>query len=185
VAPPRAPVSPTDIAPRRLSVAPLPFTIRNAQTSDLDAINRIYNHFVLYSACTYQETPSSSEERAQWFAAHDADHPITVAERDGEVIGWGSLSKFHPRSAYKNTIENSVYVRHDLHRQGIGFALLADLVERAKAIGHHTIMALIDFEQPGSIALHEKLGFIEVGRLREVGFKLGRWRDVVYLQRIL
>src|SRR5207249_3029603 len=183
--PPSDRVGPTDVASQRLRVAPPPFKIRDARAADLDAINRIYNHFVLYSACTYQETPSSSKDRAEWLAAHDADHPITVAERDGEVIGWGSLSKFHPRSAYKNTIENSVYVRHDQHRQGIGFALLADLIERAKAIGHHTIMALIDFEQRGSIALHEKLGFIEVGRLREVGFKLGRWRDVVYLQRIL
>ena len=128
---------------------------------------------------------ASEQERAAWFSAHGADYPVTVAERDGEIIGWGSLSKFHPRSAYRRTVENSVYVRHDLHRQGIGFALLGDLVERAKSIGHHAIMALIDSGQRGSIALHEKYGFVEVGRLREVGFKFGRWGDVVYMQRML
>lgn len=160
-------------------------SIRPATVSDLGAINAIYNHFVLHSTCTYQEEPSSSEERAAWFAAHGPKHPVTVAERDGEIVGWGSLSKFHPRSAYGRTVENSIYVRHDLHRQGIGVALLSDLVERAKAAGHHTILALIDTEQQGSIVLHEKLGFVEVGRLRQVGFKFGRWLDVVYLQRMV
>lgn len=164
-------------------MAPIP--IRLAVVADLAAINAIYNHFVLYSTCTYQEEPSTAEERAAWFAAHGPTHPITVAERDGEIVGWGSLSRFHPRSAYGRTVENSIYVRHDLHRQGIGVALLADLAERAKAAGHHTILALIDTEQRGSIALHEKMGFVEVARLREVGSKFGRWLDVVYLQRMV
>jgi phosphinothricin acetyltransferase len=159
--------------------------IRAARGADLDAINAIYNHFVLHSTCTYQEEPSSAAERAAWFAGHGPNHPITVAERDGEVVGWGSLSKFHPRSAYGRTVENSVYVRHDCHRQGVGAVLLRDLLERAKSAGHHTILALIDTEQRGSLALHEKLGFVEVGRLREVGFKFGRWLDVVYLQRMV
>jgi carbon storage regulator CsrA len=158
--------------------------IRLAGTGDLEAINRIYNHFVLYSTCTYQEEPSTADERAAWFAAHGPKHPVTVAEREGEVLAWGSLSKFHPRSAYGRTVEDSVYVRKDCHRQGIGAALLGDLLERGYAIGHHCVMALIDAEQPGSIALHEKFGFVEVGRLREVGFKFGRAGDVVYMQRM-
>ena len=159
--------------------------IRPARGADLDAINAIYNHFVLHSTCTYQEEPSTREERAAWFAAHGLEHPITVAERDGVVVGWGSLSRFHPRSAYRRTVENSVYVRNDLHRQGVGSVLLADLIERAKTAGHHTIMALIDAGQPGSVAVHRKHGFVEVGQLREVGFKFGRWLDVVYMQRML
>ena len=159
--------------------------IRLANESDLPAINAIYNHFVLHSTCTYQEVPSTAEERAAWFAAHGPAHPVTVAERDGEVLGWGSLSRFHPRSAYGRTVENSVYVRHDCQRRGIGAALLGDLIERAKAAGHHTILSLVDSGQPGSAALHEKFGFVEVARLREVGFKFGRWLDVVYLQRMV
>jgi phosphinothricin acetyltransferase len=82
-------------------------------------------------------------------------------------------------------VENSVYVRHDLHRRGIGGALLTDLVERGRSIGHHTIIALIAAEQAASVALHRKAGFTEVAHLREVGFKFGRWLDVVYLQLML
>ena len=159
--------------------------LRLATPADLPAINAIYNHFVLHSTCTYQEEPSTAEERAAWFAAHGGPHPVTVAEADGKVIGWGSLSRFHPRSAYRHTVENSVYVRHDLHRRGIGRLLLDDLVVRAKDAGHRTIIALIDSSQAGSIALHRTCGFADAGQLREVGFKFGRWLDVVYLQRML
>ena len=172
-------------AQRRMKLVPRPVNVRPATAADLPAINAIYNHFVLHSTCTYQETPSTLEERAAWFAAHGPKHPVTVAERDGEVVGWGAISKFHPRSAYGRTVEDSVYVRHDLHRQGVGVALLADLIERAKAAGHRTVLGLIDVQQRGSVALHEKLGFVEVGRLREVGFKFGQWLDVVYMQRTL
>jgi phosphinothricin acetyltransferase len=160
-------------------------TIRLAHGADLPAINAIYNHYVLHSTCTYQEDPSTAEDRAGWFAAHGPVHPITVAEVEGEVVGWGSLSRFHPRSAYRRTVENSVYVRHDLHRRGIGRALLADLIGRAEALGHHTIIAIIDAEQPASVAIHRAHGFDSVSRLKEVGFKFGRWRDVVHMQRML
>ena len=154
--------------------------------ADLDAINAIYNHYVLHSTCTYQEEPSSSDERAAWFAAHGPRHPITVAESpDGAVLGWGSLSRFHARSAYRNTVENSVYVRHDLHRRGLGRALLDDLIARAQSVGHHTILAIIDAGQAGSVALHRAHGFESVAHLKEVGFKFGRWRDVVYMQRMV
>ena len=174
-----------DALSRPVRVAPPPVSIRPATLADLDVINRIYNHYVLNSTCTYQEEPSTPEERATWFSAHGPKHPVTVAELDGDVVGWGSLSKFHPRSAYSRTVENSVYVRKDCHRQGFGAALLGDLLERGMAIGHHSVMALIDSQQPGSIALHENFGFVEVGRLREVGYKFGRPGDVVYMQRML
>ena len=159
--------------------------VRLATPGDLPAINAIYNHFVLHSTCTYQEEPSTDEERAAWFAGHGAVHPVTVMEDRGEVVGWGSLSRFHPRSAYRHTVENSIYVRHDLHRRGIGRALLVDLIERAKAAGHHTIIGLIDAEQAASVSLHARFGFTEVAHLSQVGFKFGRWLDVVYMQRML
>jgi L-amino acid N-acyltransferase YncA len=159
--------------------------IRPATTADLHAINAIYNHYVLHSTATYQETPSTEEERAAWLAAHGPAHPVTVAEEAGEVVGWGSLSRFHPRSAYGRTVENSVYVRHDRHRRGIGAALLSDLIGRAAALGHHSILARIDAEQAPSVAIHERFGFARVAHLREVGFKFGRWLDVVFMQRML
>jgi L-amino acid N-acyltransferase len=162
-----------------------PVSIRPATAADLDAINAIYNHYVHHSTCTYQEEPSTAEERAHWFAAHRPEHPVTVAEVDGEVVGWGSLSRYHARSAYRRTVENSVYVRHDSHRRGIGGALLADLIDRAAALGHHAIIAGIDSEQIPSVALHARFGFVHVGHLREVGFKFGRWLGVIYMERIV
>jgi phosphinothricin acetyltransferase len=159
--------------------------IRPATAADLGAINDIYNHYVLHSTCTYQEEPSTADERAAWFAAHGPRHPVTVAESAGVVVGWGSLSRFHARSAYRFTVENSVYVRHDLHRRGIGRALLDDLIDRAAAAGHRSIMALIDASQAGSVSLHRRCGFETVGHLKQVGFKFGRWGDVLYMQRLL
>jgi L-amino acid N-acyltransferase YncA len=157
--------------------------IRDAAAADLDAINAIYNHYVLTCTCTYQTTPAAPEDRRAWFGAHDAQHPVTVAEEDGTVVGWGALSPFHTREAYRFTAEISVYVREDRQRRGIGRKLLADLIERARTLGYHVLIAAIDGEQAGSLALHATLGFAEVGRLREVGFKFGRWLDVVYMQR--
>lgn len=159
--------------------------IRPATLADLPAINDIYNHYVLHSTCTYQEEPSTADERSAWFAAHGPQYPVTVAEASGQVVGWGSLSRFHPRSAYRRTVENSVYVRRDLHRRGIGRALLDDLVGRAASLGHHTILALISADQVPSVTLHRTFGFVEVALLKEVGFKFGRWLDVVYMQRMV
>ena len=168
--------------PRPLRATP---TVRLATAADLPAVNAIYNHYVLCSTCTYQTEPATAAEREAWFAAHGPAHPVTVAEADGEVVAWASLSRFHPRAAYGHTVENSVYVRHDRHRRGLGSLLLADSVDRARALGHHAVLALIDADQSGSVELHRRHGFAEVGRLREVGFKFGRWLDVVYLQRML
>lgn len=97
--------------------------------------NDIYNHYVVHSTCTYQEAPEPIESRWAWFERRGQEHSVTVAERDGLVIGWGALSPFHARSAYRFTVENSVYVDHRCHRQGIGDALLRDLIGRARLAG--------------------------------------------------
>src|SRR3954471_5337179 len=109
-------------------------TLRPATAADLPAINDIYNHYVLNSTCTYQEVPEPLAGREAWFARHGPGHPVIVAvDHAGVVVGWGSLSPYHARSAYRFTVENSVYVCHDQHRKGIVSALLADLIERARA----------------------------------------------------
>jgi phosphinothricin acetyltransferase len=159
--------------------------IRDATGDDLPAIDDIYHHFVRTSTCTFQLEPGTPEERAAWLAAHGSAHPATVAVDGGEVVGWGSLSRYHARAAYRFTVESSVYVRADRHGRGIGRALLVDLIERAVRAGHHAILASITAEQEPSIGLHRSLGFVEVGRFREIGYKFGRWLDVVYLQRTL
>jgi phosphinothricin acetyltransferase len=157
-------------------------TLRLATANDLQAINTIYNHSVLYSTATYQTEPSTDTERAAWFAAHGQKHPVIVAEIDGRVVGWGSLSPYHARAAFARTVENSVYIHKDFHRRGVGKAILVELLKRAKDLGHHRVIAAISGDQEPSLALHESLGFTERGRLTEVGFKFGRWLDVVYLE---
>jgi L-amino acid N-acyltransferase len=159
--------------------------IRLATLADLPAINEIYNHYVLNSTCTYDDEPTSAAEREVWFLGHGPQHPITVAEAGGAIAGWASLSPFRTRPAYRRTVENSVYVRHDRQRQGIGAALLADSIERARALGHHTIIAAIDQEQAASVSIHQRLGFEQAALLKQVGFKFDRWLDVVYLQKML
>lgn len=159
--------------------------IRLASEGDLPAINEIYNHYVLHSACTYQEEPELLSGRQQWFARHGERHPVIVAQIDARVVGWGSLSAYHPRSAYRNTVENSIYVHSDFHRRGIGSALLKDLIARARAIGHHAIIAGIDADQAASIGLHSKWGFKKVGHLEQVGFKFNKWLSVVYMELLL
>jgi phosphinothricin acetyltransferase len=117
---------------------------------------------------------------------HGPEHPATVAvDADGTVVGWGSLSPFHPRSAYRFTVENSIYLRHDICGRGVGRLMLADLIDRARAIGHHAIIAGIDADQTASIALHRRLGFEHVGHLKQVGFKFGRWLDVIDMQLMI
>jgi len=158
---------------------------RFATVADLPAIDAIYNHYVLHSTCTYQTEPETADDRRAWFDRHGPHHPVIVATRDSGVVGWGSLSPFHARCAYAHTVEDSVYVRDDMRRGGIGRTLLADLLQRAQAIGHHTVLASIDASQTASIALHRQFGFTDAAHLTEVGFKFGRWLDVVYLQRLL
>ncbi len=161
-------------------------SIRLAVADDLESINDIYNHYVRVSTCTYQEEPERVDARRIWFVNHRPEtHPVTVAVRDGKVVGWGSLSPYHSRCAYRYSVETSVYVQHNLHRQGIGSNILKDLIDRARAIGYHSMIAAIDGDQTGSIALHAGFGFTEVGHLHQVGFKFGRWLDVIYLERIL
>jgi phosphinothricin acetyltransferase len=157
-------------------------TVRLARRDDLARINDIYNYYVGASTCTYQETPEPMEGRQAWFDRHGAKHPVTVAEDAGNILGWGSLSPFHLRSAYRFTVENSVYVDRDHHRKGIGDIVLADLIARARSIGHRTIIAGIDADQTASIAIHAKHGFVETAHLRQVGYKFDRWLDVIYMQ---
>jgi L-amino acid N-acyltransferase YncA len=160
--------------------------IRPATQADLPAINAIYNPYVLTSTCTFQEEPDTLGDRETWFAAHGERHPvIVVEEKDGVVVGWASLSPFRSRAAYRFAVESSVYIESGRHGQGIGKALMADLIGRARTLGHHTIVAGVSDDQCASIGLHESLGFERVAHFKEVGFKFGRWLDVAFLQLML
>lgn len=160
--------------------------IRLATEADVPAINEIYNYYVHRSTCTYQLEPEPLDGRRGWFAAHLPEkYPVTVAEQGGQIVGWGSLSKFRDRAAYDGTVEASVYIHHDHHRRGLGRALLSDLIDRARALGYHTLIGGTSADQMASIALQESLGFTRVAHFKEVGYKFGQWLDVVFLQLML
>lgn len=156
--------------------------LRAARPGDCDAMSAIYNHYVINDTCTYQEESETVAERQLWLSKHDEAHPVLVAESGGQVIGWAALSAFRERSGYRYTVEDSLYLHHAWRGRGIGSLLLCDLMSRARQFGYHTIIAGISAEQEPSIALHRKYGFVEVARLREVGYKFGRWLDVLFLQ---
>ena len=122
-------VSTVGIVPK---TTPPALCIRLAHEEDLPAINAIYNHYVEHCTCTYQTVPETAEARRAWFRGHEPRHPVTVAELDGEVVGWAALNIYNARGAYEHTVEDSVYVRHDRHGRGIGRALLSDLITRAR-----------------------------------------------------
>lgn len=159
--------------------------IRLATIDDVGAINEIYNHYVLTSPCTFHTEPVHYQERLEWFEKHGPRHPVIVATIEANIVGWASLSAYRERPAYNNTAESSVYIHKDHHRKGIGRMLMDDLLVRAREIGFHTVLAGVTGCLPPSIELHRSLGFEQVACLREVGFKFGKWHDVVFLQLML
>lgn len=162
-----------------------PISIRAATASDTDAIVALLNHYITTSTCIFREDVQTREECYAWLTQRRPEHPVLVAEEAGDVVGFGSIGPFRPKSGYRLTVEDSVYVSPDRHRRGIGGSLLGALVEAAERHGHHQIVAVIEANQPDSIALHARHGFVESGRLREVGVKFGRWLDAVLMQRHL
>lgn len=160
--------------------------LRDATAADLPAINDIYNYYVHHSTCTYQLEPETLADRQAWFSLHSADkYPVVVAEDAGQIVGWGSLSKFHARAGYDGTVEASVYIANGFHRRGLGRLVLEHLIDRARRHGFHVLIGGASADQTASIALQESLGFTRVGHLKEVGRKFDQWLDVVYLQIVL
>ena len=176
-----APESPNADAAR-----PALTVVRAAASGDAAEILAIHNLEVADSTVLFDLVPRTLTEQREWLADHAGGHPAVVAvDEDGAVVGYGSLSPFHPRPAYATTVEDSVYIRRDLRGRGIGRAILDDLVLRATAHGFHSMIARIVDQNRASIALHEACGFELVGVEREVGRKFGRWLDVVELQLLL
>lgn len=161
------------------------YRLRPAQAADLPAINRIFNHAVEHSTAVFCMQPMSEAQRQAWFKAHGESHPVLVAEYRDRVVAWGALSPYSSRDGYRFTVEDSIYVDPEHRGQGLGKLLLGSLLEAAARRGHHTVIALIAAENTVSIHLHRRFGFAEVGRLREVGYKFGRWLDVIIMQRLL
>jgi phosphinothricin acetyltransferase len=179
-------IASTSMRPPGESPAMAAPTIRHATGTDLPAISAIYNDAVLKTTATYDYETEPLARREAWFQEHvDLRLPVLVAEVDGTVAGWSSLSPYHRRPGFRFTVENSIYVAEPHRGQGLGKALLAPLIRAGEELGLHSIIAAIDATNETSLLLHRQFRFVEVGRFPEVGFKFDRWLDVVYMQRRL
>lgn len=163
--------------------------IRLGCIDDLPVLTDIYNYAVLNLNATFDEKPNTLNERRGWFNSHQNPRfPLLVAtiENEGQekLIGWGSLSPFHPRSAYRFTGETSIYVDPNFWGLGAGSQLLAELLLAAQKVDYHTLTALIAGGNEASIKLHQKYGFQVAGTYKEVGYKFNQWQDLIVMQKL-
>jgi len=159
--------------------------IRPACEADNAQIAAIWNLEAIGTAATTDTAPRSAQAQRAWLAAHTAAYPALVAAVGDEVVAFGGLAPYRPKPSYARTVEDSVYVKNGWRAKGLGGLLLDALVERARGCGHHSMVARVTAENEASRRLHERHGFARVGHERDVAFKLGRWLDVLTLQRIL
>jgi len=160
--------------------------IREATDLDLAAVLAIYNDVVATSTAIYRDEPMGFDEYEQWWRTRVAQgYPVLVAVSDDAVVGYATFGDFRAWPGYRFTVEHSVHVRSDQRGLGIGSLLVQALIERATQLGKHVMIAGVDAENAASIRFHERLGFESAAHLRQVGFKFGRWLDLVLMQRIL
>lgn len=155
-------------------------TIRRAVLNDLSAMTEIYNYEVINGVATFDLEPKSVEERKNWFHQHNVgNHPLYVAQVGTEVAGYASLSQYRAKEAYNSTVELSIYISPLFRGKGIATALMGFILEEAKKDSTiHTVVSVITSGNSASERLHEKFGFEFCGRIKEVGFKHGRYLDI-------
>ena len=163
------------------------FRLRDAAPDDMDAVARIYAHYVETTVYTFEEVPPTADEmRGRLGQLRQNGLPWRVAEAAGAVVGYAYAAPFRARSAYRYTLENSVYIDKAQARRGLGLALMRDVIRLSAAAGYRQMMAVIgDSANEASIRLHTRLGFRMIGQEAAVGFKFGRWVDVVQMQLAL
>jgi len=160
--------------------------LRPAEKKDLEKILEIVNHSILHTTANYSYEIQTLEIQTKWFEDKNAKNlPVIVADLDGEVVGFGSYGQFREKIGYQYTVEHSVYVINNVIGKGIGSKLLSELIQLAKEQGFHVMIGAIDADNFGSIAFHEKFGFVVTGTIREVGYKFDHWLDLVFMQLIL
>lgn len=164
-----------------------PITIRASQDADVEAISAIYAHHVLHGTGTFETEPPTAAD----MAARRADVlarklPYLVAEQDGRVVGFAYCNWFKPRPAYRYSAEDSIYIADEARGQGLGAQLLAALEQAAEAAGVRKLIAVIgDSANAGSVGVHRKQGFSHVGVIKDCGWKLGEWRDIVLMEKVI
>jgi L-amino acid N-acyltransferase YncA len=164
-------------------------TVRLASLGDAEQIRQIYNYEVSNTTATFDLVPRSLEDQKQWIADRNGAFAAIVAvdptDDRGDIVGFGSLSPYKERAAYRTSVEDSVYVRRDRNGEGIGKLILAELLRVATVSGFHAMFARISAASDASIALHRSCGFELVGIEREVGRKFSKWLDVALMQALL
>jgi phosphinothricin acetyltransferase len=162
-----------------------PIAIRRATEHDIPAITRIYNQGIADRLATLETEPRTEEERRAWLAGRDERHPVLVAERAGQVVGWGSLNVFNPRHAYRFVADFSVYVAREARGRGVGGALLPALIAEARRLGYHKlVLAAFPFNAAG-MRLYRRHGFRDVGTYHQQGVLDGRWVDTIVMELLL
>jgi len=160
--------------------------LRGAVEDDVRVILDIINYEIQNTTVVYDETARSLEEQLDWFRKKEEENmPVIVAEKDGNVVGYGTYGIFRPRYGYRYSVEHSIYVSNGFRGDGIGKLLMRELIQLATKQGHHVMIAGIDGENYESYNFHKKFGFVEVGRLKEVGRKFDKWLDLVFMQLAL
>jgi len=159
--------------------------IRPAAAADGEVIALIYNQGIEDRVATLETELRTADERREWLAAHGERYPVLVAERDGQVIAWGSLNRFNPRPAYDHVADFSIYVERAERGRGIGRVLLGRLIEEARRIGFHKMVLAAFPTNGGGMRLYESMGFTRVGIYREQGRLDGQWVDVIVMEQIL
>lgn len=165
----------------------MPITVRAAERSDMPAILAIYNDAVLHTTASYDFEPRSLDGQYAWFdAKQQQQFPVVVVADDAAgVIGWSSFGSFRVWPGYLYTVEHSIYVAPGRRGQGIGKLLLPPLIEAAKERKLHAMVGGIDAANIASLKLHAHFGFEQVAYFKQVGFKFGRWLDLIFMQLLL
>jgi len=160
--------------------------VEDAREGDLEGLVAIYNDVLATSTAIFSHVPATLEERIEWWRARASQgYPVLVARDACGVLGYASFGDFRAWPGYRFTVEHSVHVRADGRGRGIGTVLVTELIGRAAALGKHVMIGGVDADNTASIRFHQRLGFEQAGRLREVGYKFERWLDLVFLQRRL
>jgi L-amino acid N-acyltransferase len=161
-------------------------TIRNATENDIQPMLDIYNEIIENTTAIFQYDLHTLEMRASWFAQKQKEnYPVFIAEENDAIVGFSTFGQFRNWQAYKYSVENSVYVKAGCRGKGVGKLLLQPLIDSAKQMQLHTIIAGIVADNESSIALHKQFGFVEVAHFKEVGFKFDKWLDLKFFQLML
>lgn len=161
-------------------------TVRAAQAEDVPHIRTIYNQAILNSVASWRYEPLTLQAQQDWFEdKRQHGYPVLVAQEAAQIVGWASLGAFRQGIGYQHTVENSVYVAEGQCGKGVGQALLSELICAARQTGYHTIVAGMEASNTASVRLHARFGFVQVAYFRQVGYKFGRWLDLIFMQLML